>query len=164
MARRSTRDDPLSGVGRLLRELRAPAAAGNQHRRAALLGTVEMALFRLPPRQREIVQRYDLQGERASDVQLSLSLSARQFFRDRRRALAVLSRYLFYDDASCGECVTSPAALTRISSINDAALLGRTFARSLAQSGNLRCLEVLQRLAASTTNPLERTDLLLELA
>jgi tetratricopeptide (TPR) repeat protein len=163
MARRSTRDDPVSGVGRVLRELRAPVAASNQHRRAGLRGAVEMALFRLPPRQREIVRRYDLGGECATDVQRSLSLSARQFFRDRRSALAILSRHLVYDDtrervrATCGD------AVTRIV-ISDSALAGKTFARSLAQSGNARCIDALQRLATTAGTPLERADLLLELA
>jgi tetratricopeptide (TPR) repeat protein len=163
MARRSTRDDPLSGVGRLLRELRAPATARNQHRRTALLGAVAMALFRLPLRQREIVRRYDLGGESAAGVQRSLSLSARQFFRDRRCALAVLSRHLVYDDADKAVHATYGGAVTRIA-ISDSALAGKTFARSLAQSGNSRCLDALQRLAAAARKQLERADLLLELA
>ena len=53
-----------------------------------------MTLFRLSPRQREIVRRYDLAGEGAAEVQRALALSPRQFFRDRRGALAALSEHL----------------------------------------------------------------------
>src|SRR5579863_6619827 len=91
MARRSDREDPISELRRLLRGVRVSPRAP---RSAALRGAVEIALFRLPPRQRAIVRRYDLDGERASDVQRELGLSPRQFFRDRRSGLAQLSGYI----------------------------------------------------------------------
>ena len=98
MARKSDRDDPLSAVRRLLRELRTSRSPAVR-RREGLLGAVEIALFRLPPRQREIVRRYDLAGENAGDVQRALALSPRQFFRDRRQALTFLSDHLFNEKA-----------------------------------------------------------------
>ena len=46
---------------------------------------------------------------------------------------------------------------------SDATLAGRTFARSLAQSGSTQCLDVLRTLARDASDPLERADLLVEL-
>jgi tetratricopeptide (TPR) repeat protein len=163
MARKSDRDDPLSAVRRLLRELRTSRSPAVR-RREGLLGAVEIALFRLPPRQREIVRRYDLAGENAGDVQRALALSPRQFFRDRRQALTFLSDHLFNEKARGLEDCALLAVASPLAAAGDAALAGKTFARSLAQSGNVQCLAALGELARHATNPLERGDLLLELA
>ncbi|HEY2474474.1 MAG TPA: hypothetical protein VGI19_06690 [Candidatus Cybelea sp.] len=159
MARKSDRDDPLSAVRRLLRELRALRAFAAQRR-----GAVEIALFRLPPRQREIVRRYDLTGEAARDVQRSMALSPRQFFRDRRQALVLLSEQLFDENGRASEDGVLGRTFSAISAGSESALAGKTFARSLAQSGNVQCLDALRTLAYDANEPLERADLLLELA
>ncbi|HXB84086.1 MAG TPA: hypothetical protein VNU22_12125 [Candidatus Acidoferrum sp.] len=157
MARRSDRDDPFSGIRRLLRGLRGSPRA---QRCIALRGAVEIALFRLPSRQQAIVRRYDLDGERASEIQRDLSLSPRQFFRDRHKGLALLSGYVFEPERPPGAAsVCASPETTR-----DAAIVARTFARSLAQTGDARCLDVLRDLAASAHYRVERADLLLELA
>jgi tetratricopeptide (TPR) repeat protein len=148
MARVPDRDDPLAAVRRSVR-------------RPELRGAVELALFRLPARQREVVRRYDLAHQRACDIQAALGLSPRQFFRDRRLALSTLSVHLANEsthaDAEAG--ATRPHAVTC-----DLELAGRAYARSLAQSGDPRCLEVLRSLAATADARLDRADLLLELA
>jgi tetratricopeptide (TPR) repeat protein len=162
MARKSDRDDPLSAVRRLLRELRTLRSL-EARRREAMLGAVEIALFRLPPRQREIVRRYDLAGESAAGIQRALALSPRQFFRDRRQALAFLSEHLF-DENAAAEGRPAVAAALPLSGGGDAVLAGKTFARSLAQSGNAACLDALHQLASDASDSLERADLLLELA
>jgi tetratricopeptide (TPR) repeat protein len=163
MARKSDRDDPLSAVRRLLRELRTLRSLETR-RREALLGAVEIALFRLPSRQREVVRRYDLAGESAADVQRAMALSPRQFFRDRRQALTFLSDHLFDGNARALEDRAVAADASPLAAGGEAALAGKTFARSLAQSGNAHCLDALRRLAADAIDPLERADLLLELA
>jgi DNA-directed RNA polymerase specialized sigma24 family protein len=89
MGRELGRNDRLAKVRRLLREARTSARHGTLH------GAVEIALFRLPARQRDIVRRYDLQGESAADVQRALAISQTQFYRDRRMALAALYDGLF---------------------------------------------------------------------
>ncbi|MFY9738139.1 MAG: hypothetical protein WAK11_03710 [Candidatus Cybelea sp.] len=157
MARRSDREDPFFGIRRLLRGLRGQARA---QRGTALRGAVEIALFRLPWRQQAIVRRYDLEGEPAAAIQRDLSLSPRQFFRDRHNGLALLSSFIFEPER------TTSAASVRASSETprDAAIVARTFARSLAQTGDARCLDVLRDLAAGARYPTERADLLLELA
>ena len=157
MARRSDREDPLFGIRRLLRGLRGAARA---QRGTALRGAVEIALFRLPSRQQAIVRRYDLEGEPAAAIQRDLSLSPRQFFRDRHNGLALLSSFIFEPER------TTSAASVRASSETprDAAIVARTFARSLAQTGDARCLDVLRDLAAGARYPTERADLLLESA
>ena len=75
MARRPNLDNPLVAWRRAVRGL---------PRNAALRESIEIALFRVPARQREVVRRYDLSGEPAAEIQRVLGISARQFFRDRR--------------------------------------------------------------------------------
>ncbi|HEX4012329.1 MAG TPA: hypothetical protein VHX17_00410 [Candidatus Cybelea sp.] len=162
MARKSDRDDPLFEVRRLLREARGLRSL--ESRRAALLGAVEIALFRLPPRQREIIRRYDLAGESISDVRCALGLSRRQFFRDRRQALAVLGDHLFDENAVLTGVSAPGESHVAFTTVSESALAGKTFARSLAQSGNPGCLETLRELAADAKQPLECVDLLLEVA
>jgi tetratricopeptide (TPR) repeat protein len=150
MPRGFDRDDPLSTVRRLVHRPELRAAA-------------EIALYRLPERQREIVRRYDLYGERAKDVQQALGISQRQFFRDRRRALAVLRDHFVEDDVrACGRIVLSPIG-SRAKG-DDLEVAGRAFARSLAQSGNARSLDVLRKLASAALEPQKRADILLEMA
>jgi hypothetical protein len=50
--------------------------------------------LRVPPRQREVLRRYDLSGEPAIELQRGLGISTRQFFRDRRAALTELAAHL----------------------------------------------------------------------
>jgi len=116
----------------------------------------------LPPRQREIVRRYDLAGEAAAQVQRALALSPRQFFRDRRSALAALSEHLSVANSRLNGSTLS-GAVTSLELGSDATLAGKTFARSLAQSGSTQCLDVLRTLAGDANEPLERADLLVEL-
>lgn len=149
MARVPNRHDPLTAVRRLVR-------------RPEARGAVEIALFRLPARQREIVRRYDFARERACDVQRALGLSPRQFFRDRRRALSTLRVHLADADAQSRSDVEAEGRPATLS--HDLELAGRAYARSLAQSGSQRCLDVLRSLATKTDAPLDRADLLLELA
>lgn len=157
MARRSDRDDPLSEVRHMLRRLRgAPSAQP----RAELLGSVEIALFRLPSRQQAIVRRYDINGERASKIQDDLALSPRQFFRDRRAGLGRLRSYLFE-----AKHTPQPAkAHASLAAPCETGIAARAFARSLAQAGDARCLDVLRDLAATAREAADRADLLLELA
>jgi tetratricopeptide (TPR) repeat protein len=157
MARRSDREDPLSEVRRLLRRLRtAPGAPQG----TALRGSVEIALFRLPSRQQAVVRRYDLNGERASKIQCELGLSPRQFFRDRRAGLALLGSYVFEPQPA----LKAASVHATLEVPYEAGIAARAFARSLAQTGDARCLDVLRDLAAMAREPIERADLLLELA
>ena len=153
MARRSDRDDPLSATRRLLRES-SPSSRGE----------VEIALFRLPAREREVVRRYDLAGERASVVQRSLGLSPRQFFRDRRQALATLEGHLFSSEHGSLERADAKGHAPTLVFGGDVEMAARSFARAVAQAGNSQCLEVLRQLARNAVDPVRRLDLLLELA
>lgn len=149
MPRIPSQDDPL-------------AAARRAVRRVDLRGEVEIALFRLPVRQREIVRRYDFARQEAHDVQRALGLSRRQFFRDHRQALSILSAHL-----TCEEGHGRGEAGYRAGQFAlgcDIQVAGRAFARGLAQSGSLRSLDVLRSLAANTGAHAQRADLLLELA
>ncbi len=163
MARTPDRDDPLAGSRRLLRTLRerngAPYSDG-----PALAGAVEIALYRLSPRQREIVRRYDLGGERASDVQRELALSARQFFRDRRRALECLNRHIFVGELDSCQPAEAFTESRSVAFCGGEAMAGRSLARTLAQSGDATCLGLLQQIAQEASDPVERADTLLELA
>jgi tetratricopeptide (TPR) repeat protein len=148
MARLTNRDDPLAAVRRSLR-------------RPESRGAVEIALFRLPARQREIVRRYDLERERARDVQQALALSRRQFFRDHRQALASLSAHLPDESIHAG---SGDGAAPTVALSCEPELAGRAYARSLAQSGDVRCLDVLRSLATNAQTRVDRADMLLELA
>ncbi|HEY6485961.1 MAG TPA: hypothetical protein VIX83_06240 [Candidatus Cybelea sp.] len=162
---RATRGNPLSALRRTLRRLRA-ASDPLDSAHADLHAAVGVTLFRLPPRQREIVRRYDLAGESAAAVQRELALSRRQFFRDRRNALAALSEHLWVADdsasSSSGASFNESLTVTSIGLGSDTRLAGRTVARSLAQSGSTKCLDVLAMLASEASDPLERADLLVE--
>lgn len=177
MARRSDREDPLSGIRRLLRGVRDAAKIADNpvaaelfpgvppaQRRAALAGMLDIALFRLTPRQRAIVRRYDLDGEPAARIQHSLALSPRQFFRDRHTALARLK------DALLPQCVAQakgavPEGGDRAhAEVRGAEILRRTLARHLAQSGDASCVRILADLVQRAADPAARADVLLDLA
>ncbi|MGA8098253.1 MAG: hypothetical protein WB810_06290 [Candidatus Cybelea sp.] len=161
MARRPDRDDPLASVRRLLRDLRGGArfAAGPQ------AGAIEVALYRLPTRQREIVRRYDLAGETRARVQRELSLSPRQFFRDRRAALEKLSEYLFQRDGpSCDSLALDTEAHQRGIVVREALVVRRALARSLCYAGSIEGLRVLRELTEQVVEPDARAEALLDLA
>ena len=165
MARQPNLANPLVGLRRSLRDLRDGRLAEDP-RRSATRDSVEIALFRLPPRQREIVRRFDLSGEPAAEIQRVLGISPRQFFRDRRAALTKLRTHVPYLTTlrpSAPVPAAEPSHPT-ITDVCDVTLSRRAFARSLAQTGNAQCLRVLHELAWSVTDPNARADLLLELA
>jgi tetratricopeptide (TPR) repeat protein len=164
MARQSSQANPLVILRRSLRELRNEPQPAADPCRATLRDSVEIALFRLPQRQREIVRRYDLYGEPALEIQRALAISPRQFFRDRRAALTALRAHLPY--VITFRPTTSPRveAAHFTTNAGDAALVRRAFARSLAQAGNAHCLQVLDDLAQTVAEPSARADLLLEVA
>jgi DNA-directed RNA polymerase specialized sigma24 family protein len=94
MARRPNPDNPLVAWRHALRGLRRGGRLAEDPRDAALRRSIEVALLRVPPRQREVLRRYDLSGEPAIEVQRGLGISTRQFFRDRRAALTELAAHL----------------------------------------------------------------------
>jgi tetratricopeptide (TPR) repeat protein len=165
MARPVNLDNPLVLWRHATRSLRSGGRLTEDPRQAALRDRIELALFRVPARQREVVKRYDLSGEPAVEIQRALGISARQFFRDRRAALTelktLLPNLLALPTAVAPVPATPPRSLTHAC---DATLSGRASARSLAQTGNARCLDVLHELAANATDTTARTDLFLELA
>ncbi len=165
MARRPNPDNPLVAWRRSLRDLRGRTRLTEGPSHAALRDSIEIALFRVPSRQREIVRRYDLSGEAAVEIQRALGISARQFFRDRRAALTALQTHL-PNLLMPQPAIPAAPAMPPHSIIDacDATLSARVYARGLAQIGNVRCLGVLRELAWSTTDPSTRSDLFLELA
>ncbi len=165
MARPVNLDSPLVLWRHAMRSLRHGGRLAEDPHHAALRDRIEIALFRVPARQREVVKRYDLSGEPAVEIQRALGISARQFFRDRRAALTelktLLPNLLAPPPTVAPVAATSPRSLTHAC---DATLSGRASARSLAQTGNAQCLDVLHELAANATDATARTDIFLELA
>ncbi len=195
---------PLAAIRRLLRDLRNPLRPSTspivalllprapvEQRQATVANIVRIALYRLPRRQRELLKRYDLEGESAANVQRGLGLSPRQFFRDRRAALSLLSFHLLGPRVESVLVVASPdqvaarrgrssrhergaaaasvpQTLQRLTSglvaVGETELLPRTLARSLSQLDNINCLRVLTELALQVQEPARRADLLLDLA
>lgn len=184
MTQRLGKDERAVIVRRLLRDLRnasriaeTPAAkllcAGvpADQRQAHLAGMLKIALHRLPLRQREIVRRYDLDGERADAVQRAMALSPRQFFRDRRAALAALATMLGLSDLTSDRVRDTPQPATRepvtcggAELIRETEVVRRTLARSLWQTGSVECIQVLRELAQEIREPIKRADVLLDLA
>ncbi len=160
VARRPDRDDPLCGLRRLLRELRRESRSAGP-----LAGAIEIALYRLPARQREIVRRYDLGGESRLSVQKELGLSPRQFFRDRRTALAKLGECLFERD---GRLLGRPPADTHTAqsgiTVGEARFAQRSLARGLCNAGRVEGIRVLRELTEHAEVPDARADMLLDLA
>ncbi len=164
MARRAVRADSLVALRRLLRGLHKGARPGDPGR-AELRRSIEIALFRLSKRQREIMRRYDLCGEPAPDIQRALGISRRQFFRDRRAALTVLLAHVSANEGPTSAWSEAPAVPARSTiHICDVTLSRRAFARSLAQAGSAQCLDVMRDLCVEETDARVRADLLLELA
>jgi tetratricopeptide (TPR) repeat protein len=164
MARYRPLGNPLDAWLRTLRSMRGRGLAEDRGQ-AALRHAIELALFRVPARQREIVRRYDLRGEPAAKVQVALGISARQFYRDRRAALNELRTLLpslLTPRSPVAASLSAPRRL--MGEQSDAMLSSRANARSLAQSGSEECFAVLRRLACNSTDPGVRADLLLELA
>jgi len=165
MARRVNLDNPLVVWRHAMRRLRSDGRVTEDPRHAALRDRIEVALFRVPARQREVVKRYDLGGEPAAQIQRALGISARQFFRDRRAALAELKTHLPQLLAPQPAVESAPTIAPRsLTHACDATLSGRASARSLAQTGNAQCLSVLRELAVNATDATARIDLFLELA
>ena len=89
----------LAAFRRLVRDARKPARLAKNPLAARVCGgdgtafaaALRVSLFRLPARQREIVARYDLNGEEAAMLCASMALSRRQFFRDHRAAIERLA-------------------------------------------------------------------------
>jgi tetratricopeptide (TPR) repeat protein len=161
MPRRPNLDNPLVAWRRAIRDLHL--ADDPSH--AAFRDSIEIALFRVPTRQREIVRRYDLAGEPAVEIQRALGVSARQFFRDRRAALTELRMHLPFPMTPRPAVPAAPAMPAQLlNGAYDVSSSVRARARSLAQSGNAQCLDVLRELARNTVDPSARTDLLLDLA
>ncbi len=184
MAQVREKDEPTAIVRRLLRDLRnasriaeSPAVellcAGvpTAQRQAHLAGMLKIALHRLPLRQREIVRRYDLDGEKADEVQRAMVLSPRQFFRDRRAAITALATMLGLSDLT-GDRVRNarqpatgePIACRGAELIREIEVVRRTLARSLSQTGNVECVRVLRELAQEVREPAKRAEVLLDLA
>jgi hypothetical protein len=165
MARRPNLSNPLVAWRRALRVLRGGGRLAEDPSHAALRDSIEIALYRLPARQREVVRRYDLTGEPAVEIQRALGISARQFFRDRRAALtklrAQLPNPIAPRPAESAAPAVPPSPTTKVC---DAMVSARASARSLAQTGNAQCLDVLRELARYATDPSARTELFLELA
>ena len=184
MGRRRDGDEPTVIIRRLLRDLRnasriaeSPVAAllcagvPAAHRQAHLAGVLKIALHRLPPRQREIVRRYDLQGETADEVQRAMVLSPRQFFRDRRAAIAALTTILGLADVTRDQvrsatqpATREPMACRGAELIREIEVVRRTLARSFRQTGNVECVRVLRELAQEVREPVARAEVLLDLA
>ncbi len=159
MTRRANVADELSTIRRLLRDVRRGIGVAKRDR--AIVKVVRLALFRLPARQREIVRRYDLEGQPAPRVQADLAISRRQLFRDRRAALSLLHVQVF------GE-----RGVTEIPRVSEkAAVVGgevqsatRALALTLCQSGSGRGFQLLHELSVEARNAAERAHLLLDLA
>ena len=184
MARRLERNEASVIIRRLLRDLRnaariaeSPVAAllcagvPTPDRQAHIVGMLEIALHRLPPRQREIVRRYDLHGETADQVQRALVLSPRQFFRDRSAAIAALAKILGLSDLTRDrvpgappQVKCEPPAYRGAALVREIEIARRTLARSFWQTGNVECLRVLGELANEVREPVRRAEVLLDLA
>jgi tetratricopeptide (TPR) repeat protein len=161
VARPPDRDDPLTSVRRLLRDCRR----GSGFTAGPHAGAIEVALYRLPTRQREIVKRYDLAGETRTRVQRELGLSPRQFFRDRRAALVKLSKYLFQrDDPPSDPLPLDTESYQRDIVLREALVVRRALARSLCYGGNIEGLRVLRELTEQVSEPGARAEVLLDLA
>lgn len=179
MPRRPNVDDPVAAIRALLRELRASRRMTTSpladrlcphlppdKRQPVMLSIVRLALYRLSPRQREVLRRYDIDGEPAARVQSALGLSPRQFFRDRRVALAQLTDDLL--GATPPQLDGQAPPLTDERTVRavaeDARVAPRTLARSLEQSGSDACVGVLWDLARQVTEPAQRVALMLDTA
>src|SRR5580658_5984089 len=180
MPRRRDVEDPVAAIRALLRDLRASRRMTTSpladrlcphlpadKRQPVLLSTVRLALYRLPHRQREVLRRYDIDGEPAAAIQRALGLSARQFFRDRRAALAQLSGDLLGTaapqlDGQPERALLDGCAMRAVA--EEARVAPRTLARSLEQSGSEACVGVLWDLARQVTEPAQRITLMLDTA
>ena len=133
----------------------AAALSGSEDDSAPRLrSAVRAALDRLPPRQREIVERCDLGAERHAEVVCALAVSERHFYRERSKALGAMRTHLLACAAAAG---AGPAAACVVSAF-DVAL---DHAAALAQTGNDGpAVAVLERVGAASTDP-ERLVLIL---
>lgn len=186
MARAPDRDDPLATVRQLLRDVRNAARLAVSpavqllcpdvppaQRQAALVDIISMALYRLPARQREVLRRYDLEGQSAAAVQRAMALSPRQFFRDRHAGLVLLSAQLLSPSTPRREpkgrratrrIAATAATAPRTVTVGDPEIVRRAFARGLREAGDPACLRVLRDLAHAESDAQRRTDLFLDLA
>jgi tetratricopeptide (TPR) repeat protein len=73
-------------------------SADPRHLAAAFQRALQASLYRLSPRHRAIITRYDLDGKRVDELCTAMGLSRRQFFRDHRAALEQLASVLLPAD------------------------------------------------------------------
>ena len=162
---------------RLMRDLRHPARLRTNRLAsrvcsvepsglaATLRQAIEVSLFRLPPRQREIVQRYDLEGEPVAETCKALALSRRQFFRDHRAALRRLATFMLEstEGAAAPRLDTASIEIQGRSSMPLSMI--RTLVAGLRNAGAYdEAIAVLRRACLVHDRPLVRIELWLDLA
>ena len=99
MASSATKDARLASFRKLIRDARRPERAAANPLAAGVCdadfrSALQVSLYRLSPRRRAIVARYDLGGEPVVKLCETLGLSRRQFFRDHRSALERLAELM----------------------------------------------------------------------
>ena len=163
---------------RLMRDIRNPARL-RTNRLAARVCSVEpsgfaatlrqaiaVSLYRLPARQREIVQRYDLSGEPAGETCKALAISRRQFFRDHRAALRWLATFMLETTDGAQSAASEPGARFEIPIRGGMPLsMVRTVVAGLRNAGAYdEAITVLRRACLANEQLLARVELCVDIA
>ena len=110
----------------------------------------------LTPRQRQIIARCDVGGERCSDVAIDLSISTRHLIREHNSAIKIIARHLGTPTQN------APRVLSDSSDTINAYMV---LSSALEQSGHFESgIEVLARLANQVSNVEVRTAIEIRLA
>ncbi len=167
---------PPALVSRLLRDLRCPqrlqrnplylelAQPFDGTDGASLRRSIDVQLQRLSTRRRAVILRYEMNREAPEIVAADLGLSRRQFFRDRRAALATLAELLTSmpcDDLASGQ----ERERTPITVADDRASLAQSAIAGLRHAGEAKlAVERLRELVEDAPSRGARIDALLQVA
>jgi tetratricopeptide (TPR) repeat protein len=133
---------------------------------STLRQAVEVSLYRLPSRQREIVRRYDLSGEPVGETCKALAVSRRQFFRDHRAALRRLATFMLQSTEGTPGVGMDGCASVEIPIRSSMPLsMIRTLVAGLRNAGAYdEAIAVLRRACLIHDRPLARIELWVDLA
>ena len=129
-------------------------STGPEHAAMRIRLSIELALEELPPRQREILQRCDLEGEAHPHAIARLAVSERHFYRERRTATERLA----------GILATAPRRPSAFDAEADRVSLQLCLAEAAQQAGNNDGARRVLESTLADANPYQRLRLECRLA
>jgi tetratricopeptide (TPR) repeat protein len=166
----------LAAFHKLIRDARSPGrvvknplaagvcSADPRHLAAPFQRALQASLYRLSPRHRAIITRYDLDGKGVDELCKAMGLSRRQFFRDHRAALEQLASVMLPADGGAPASRLPENAALQVSPM-PVATLATSLASGLQNAGAYgEAMAVLSRTCDGRESTIVRLEATLDIA